>query len=190
MMYITLFPTILAGIMVMVWCKFSIMKLAMHPIDFGKKFVDGRRLFGENKTWKGLIGYIIFHVLFSVLWGFCCTNEKLSSLNFFYQEHDNTIQYNVIIGVLLGLGYALFELPNSFLKRRLNISPGKTSLGFEKFFFIFFDQADSIFGVALVVWFFYPLGLPLYLLYVLVGALTHLLINRMLYFVKLRKNMF
>ena len=92
--------------------------------------------------------------------------------------------------MLLGLGYSLFELPNSFLKRRLDITPGKSVSGFWKVFFIFLDQADSVFGVALVVWLFYPLGIGLYLLYVLVGAGTHLLLNMMLYFMHLRKNMF
>lgn len=190
MMYVTLVPTILAGIAVMIWCKLPIMKFAAHPIDCGKNFVDGRRVFGDNKTWKGMIGYVIFNVIFSVLWGWISINETLAGLNFFYQEHDNTVLYNVLIGVLLGLGYALFELPNSFLKRRLDITPGKTVKGFWKVFFVFLDQADSVFGVALVVWLFFPLGLLLYLLYVLVGAATHLFLNMMLYFMKLRKNMF
>ncbi|MCR5804505.1 MAG: CDP-archaeol synthase [Clostridia bacterium] len=190
MMYVTLVPTILAGIAVMIWCKLPIMKFAARPIDCGKNFVDGRRIFGDNKTWKGMIGYVLFNVIFSVLWGLICINETLAGLNFFYQEHDNTILYNVLIGVLLGLGYALFELPNSFLKRRLDITPGKTVKGFWRLFFVFLDQADSVFGVALVVWLFFPLGLLLYLLYVLVGAFTHLFLNMMLYFMKLRKNMF
>ena len=90
----------------------------------------------------------------------------------------------------MGLGYSLFELPNSFLKRRLDITPGKTLKGFWKVFFIFLDQADSVFGVALVVWIFYPLGILLYIAYVLVGALTHIILNMLLYFMKLRKNMF
>mgnify|MGYP001393277506 CR=1 FL=1 len=93
-------------------------------------------------------------------------------------------------GVLLGFGYALFELPNSFLKRRLDITPGKTISGGWKAFFIFLDQADSIFGCALVVWLFYDLGIGLYLLYVLIGALTHIIVNMLLYVCKLRKNPF
>ena len=190
MMYVTLVPTILAGILVMLWCKLPILKFLAKPIDNGKNFVDGRRIFGDHKTWKGLLGYVIFNTLFSVLWGFICLNETLGDLNFFYQKHENTIVFNLIIGVLLGLGYSLFELPNSFLKRRLDITPGKTINGFWKVFFIFLDQADSVFGVALVVWILYPLGILLYLLYVLVGAATHILLNMMLYFMKLRKNMF
>ena len=190
MMYVTLIPTVLAGIMVMVWCKLPIMKFAAHPIDAGKNFVDKRRIFGDNKTWKGVFGYILFNVLFTVVWGIICTNESIASLNFFYVNHDNTLVYNLLVGVLLGLGYSLFELPNSFLKRILDITPGKTVKGFWKVFFIFLDQADSVFGVAAVVWIFYPLGILLYIVYVLVGAATHILLNMMLYFMHLRKNMF
>ena len=190
MMYVTLVPTILAGVMVMLWCKLPILKAIAKPIDFGKDFADGKRLFGDNKTWKGMLGYILFNVLFAVLWGFACQGGALKDLNFFYQYHENTIPFNLLIGVLLGLGYSLFELPNSFLKRRLDITPGKSISGFWKVFFIFLDQADSVFGVALVVWLFYPLGIGLYLLYILVGAGTHLLLNMMLYFMHLRKNMF
>ena len=174
----------------MLWCKLPILKAIAKPIDFGKNFVDGKRLFGDNKTWKGMLGYILFNMLFSVLWGFACQGGALHDLNFFYQNHENTIPFNLLIGVLLGLGYSLFELPNSFLKRRLDITPGKSVSGFWKVFFIFLDQADSVFGVALVVWMFYPLGIGLYLLYVLVGAATHLFMNMMLYFMHLRKNMF
>lgn len=190
MMYVTLIPTVLAGIVVMIWCKLPILKAIAKPIDCGKNFLDGKRLFGDNKTWKGMLGYLIFNTLFSVLWGLACTNQSLGSLNFFYQEHENTLTFNLLIGVLLGLGYSLFELPNSFLKRRLDITPGKTLKGFWKVFFVFLDQADSVFGVALVVWLFYPLGIGLYFLYVLIGAATHLLLNMMLYFMHLRKNMF
>lgn len=190
MMYVTLIPAVLSGIFVMLWCKLPILKAIAKPIDFGKDFADGKRLFGDNKTWKGMLGYILFNTLFAVLWGFACQGGALKDLNFFYQYHENTIPFNLLIGVLLGLGYSLFELPNSFLKRRLDITPGKSISGFWKVFFVFLDQADSVFGVALVVWLFYPLGIGLYLLYILVGAGTHLLLNMMLYFMHLRKNMF
>lgn len=190
MMYVTTAPAILSGIMVMVWCKLPILKALSKPMDFGKNFVDGKRIFGDNKTWKGLLGYIIFNMLIAVLWGLLCKNPSMGSLNYFYQNHENTLIFNLLIGLLLGLGYALFELPNSFLKRRLDITPGKTLKGFMKGFFVFLDQADSVFGCALVVWLFYPLGILKYLLFVVIGAVTHIVFNMLLYFAKLRKNMF
>ncbi|MBQ9902248.1 MAG: CDP-archaeol synthase [Clostridia bacterium] len=190
MMYVTLIPVILAGVANMAWCKSGVLDGTRKPIDGGKNFIDGRRIFGDNKTWKGLIGYVLFNTIFFVLWGFLCKEASWESLHFFYLGHDNTVPFNLLAGTLLGLGYSLFELPNSFLKRRLGITPGKTLKGFSKVFFVFLDQADSIFGCALVVWMFYDLGILLYLLYVLVGAATHILFNMLLYFAGLRKNMF
>ena len=189
-MYITLLPAIIAGILVMVWCKTGLMKSAMKPMDMGKNFRDGKRIFGDNKTWKGFIGYLIFDTISTVIWGIVCHSSGIDHLNYFYINHENTFLFNLMVGFLLGLGYALFELPNSFLKRRLDITPGKTISGAWRIFFIFLDQADSIFGCALVVWLFYDLGIGLYLLYVLVGALTHIIMNVLLYLCRLRKNPF
>ena len=190
MMYVTLVPTIVAGIANMIWCKSGILKVAKVPMDGGRCLKDGRRIFGDNKTWKGFLGYVILNVIAALVWGIISNAASLNSLNFFYANHDNTFSFNLLIGFLLGLGYAAFELPNSFLNRRLDVRPGMTLPGAWTVFFIFLDQADSLFGCVLTIWIFYDLGIGLYLLYVLVGALTHMVLNMLLYFVHLRKNMF
>ena len=190
MMYVTLVPVIISGIANMAWCKSSILDSTRKPIDNGKNFIDNKRIFGDNKTWKGMIGYILFNTVFSILWGFICKAGKFENLDFFYINHENTLFFNLLVGILLGLAYSLFELPNSFIKRRIGITPGKTINGACRAFFVFLDQADSVFGCALVVWIFYSLGISLYFLYVLIGALTHIVFNMLLYFVGLRKNMF
>ena len=191
-MYITLLPVILAGIMNMVWCKIKVCDFLKKPIDFEKSFIDGKRILGENKTFKGFIGMIIFGILFSVLWGIILkSSASLSTYNYFYRNYDNTILYNTLTGALMGVSYALCELPNSFIKRRFDITPGKNDInGFRKIFFIFFDQADSILGCVLVVCIFFPLPVWYYFVYVLVGALTHIILNVLLYLCHLRKNMF
>lgn len=188
-MYMTLLGPILAGIVNSIFCKLNLFSSLKKPLDFNIK-IKGKRIFGDNKTWKGLIGYIIFNIIFMILVGIIFKACNIEKLNFFYINHTNSISYNILVGLLLGLFYALFELPNSFLKRRLGITPGKTINGPKKYFFVFLDQADSVFGVALVVWMFYPIGIRIYLLYVLLGAITHLIINMLLYFLHLRKNMF
>ena len=98
--------------------------------------------------------------------------------------------YNSIIGLLVGLAYVLFELPNSFIKRRLGIEPGKPAKGVKKVLFIFLDQADSMFGIVLVVACFYSMSVGFYFLYVVAGAVTHIVFNVLLYFARLRKNPF
>lgn len=190
MMYITLLPSILAAILNMIWCKLPILKPFQVPMDFNKNFYDKKRIFGDNKTWKGFIGYIILNTIMMILWGTLCNISNINHYNYFYINYKNTIAFNILIGILLGLGYSLFELPNSFIKRRLDIKPGKTTKGFKKIFFIILDQADSAFGCCLVVSLFYNLGIKLYLAYVVVGSTTHIIFNMILYFLKLRKNMF
>ena len=190
MMYVTLAPVIMAGVFNMIFCKLGILKILQIPMDGGRTLRDGNRIFGDNKTWKGFIGYLIFGTLSTVIWGVVIKNTALNSLSFFYINNENTVAFNLIVGVLLGFAYALFELPNSFVKRRLGIKPGKPAKGLEKVIFVFVDQADSIFGCALVVWLFYNLGILKYIGFVVVGAGTHIVINMLLYFAHLRKNMF
>ncbi len=151
MMYVTLGPVILAGIFNMIFCKLKILRSIQVPMDGGRTLSDGNRIFGDNKTWKGFVGYLIFGTLFTVIWGAAIRNTSLNSLDFFYINNVNKLAFNLLIGVLLGLAYALFELPNSFVKRRLGITPGKPATGIKKAIFVFVDQADSIFGCALVV---------------------------------------
>lgn len=189
-MYITLLGPIIAGIMNSVWCKSKCLKKIQIPMDGGKNFVDGKRIFGENKTWKGFLGYIVFNMICMILCGILCNVTQIEEYNMFYNKLDNNVINNLLIGFLLGLAYGLFELPNSFLKRRLGIVPGKSISGIAKAFFVFLDQADSVFGCALVVCLFTPMTVGLYFAYVVVGAVTHIIINMLLYALRLRKNMF
>ena len=190
MMYLTLASPVIAGILNMIWCKNNSFNIPNIPMDMNKNFIDGKRIFGNNKTWKGFFGYIVLNIICSLIIGIICNVFNLNNYNYFYIDKQNTIVTNLIIGLLLGLAYALFELPNSFLKRRLDIEEGKTAKGFKRYFFIFLDQADSVFGVVLVVSFFHNMSLVFYLLYVLLGAFTHIIFNMLLYILKLRKNMF
>ena len=78
-----------------------------------------------------LIGNIIFPTL----------SEQLISFSNF-----NLIEF----GLLVGLVFNLSELPNSFIKRRLDIPPGDEN---SKLFY-FIDHMDSTYGV-LILWYFY-----------------------------------
>lgn len=175
----------------MIWCRLINIKILNTPIDNGKTLKDGNRLFGNNKTWKGFIGYIILGTVCTVIWGIICNSSLyLYTRNYFYDNHSNTVFYNVLIGFLLGTAYAVFELPNSFLKRRLGIIEGKTTTGALKWFFVFIDQADSIFGCALVLCLICKLDILLYVECILLGAATHIILNILLYLAHLRKNPF
>ena len=137
-MYVTLMSSVLAGIINSLWCKLKVMKKLQIPMDGGKYLGDGKRIFGENKTWKGFVGYILWNMVCMVLWGLVCKFFGLETYNMFYINYENTLLFNLAAGGLVGFGYAIFELPNSFLKRRLGIEPGKSISGVLKAFFVFF----------------------------------------------------
>ena len=68
----------------------------------------------SDKTKEYKYGFIIWH------------SEYMENHNFLYVNYENTMLYNMIMGFIIGFAYALFELPNSFIKRRLDIQPGSS----------------------------------------------------------------
>jgi len=160
------------------------------PIDFGKNFIDGKRIFGNNKTWKGLILSILICSICAIIWGVICSAiPALENRNWFYIYNANTIGYNLLIGVLFGLTYSIFELPNSFIKRRVEIAPGQTSKasGKTKLIFTLLDNFDSSIGTMLVVWYLCKLTLVEYIIAVILASLVHFLIVKIMYTLKIKE---
>lgn len=187
-LYITLIPVIVGGVINSAFCASSALGWLAKPIDFNKTFFDHKRIFGNNKTFKGFLGYVFFITATSVIWGLVSlSSEFLEQHNFFYANNTNTVLFNLQIGVLLGLAWAIFELPNSFIKRRLSINQSNALVGAKKILFIVVDQADSVFGITLVIALFYPITIGEYFMFVAIGTATHLLFNYLLYLAKIRK---
>lgn len=187
-MYITMMPVILAGILNMCFVKTNLYQKLKTPIDRGRKGKDGKRLLGDNKTWTGFLGMIIFTMISQSIWGVIC-NKWLQGWNYIYNYQTNTLPWNLLFGALFGLAYVLFELPNSFLKRRLDIPAGKTVSGSKGGLFFLIDQTDSLFGVGLILACLYPMPIWQYVLYIILGAVTHIVVNLILYHFKIRKNL-
>ena len=188
-LYVTLMPVILAGVLNMIFCKSSLLEAAYRPMDGGLILKDGKRLFGANKTCKGFLGMILWGALAQILWGLLLKSiPTLETLHLVYAFYENTVLFNLMLGALLGLAYVLFELPNSFIKRRLEIREGKTAENGWKWTFIWIDQIDSLIGCIIFLLFYIPLSWQQMLGILILGAGTHLGVNRLLYWAKLRKN--
>lgn len=186
-MYVTMFPVILAGILNMLFVRTPLYQRLKRPMDGGLTLGDGRRLFGDNKTWAGFFGMILAGALAQTLWGMVCL--RMPDLCYIYYAHENTPPFNMLAGGAMGLAYMLFELPNSFVKRRLAIPCGKTVGGLKGRVFFAVDQVDSLFGVGIVFALLYPMPLWQYFLYILLGAATHVAVNGLLYKAKIRRNL-
>ena len=182
-MYATLMPVVIAGAANMLFTKTRFYRSHSSPID------DGKRIFGDNKTWAGFFGMIAATALAQVMWGLLTASSgAISSRNELYQSFDNTLLFNAAAGTMFGLAYVLCELPNSFIKRRIGIQPGKPSHGFIGALFFIIDQIDSLLGVVLLLAVFSGLTVPQYIQYIVLGALTHIALNVLLYAAKIRKN--
>jgi hypothetical protein len=118
--------------------------LARMPLDGGLS-LWGRRLFGDNKTVRGAVIMIGATTIFSLLLA------QISDVHSRLAVADYQIAYPALWGALLGAGYILGELPNSFIKRQLCIAPGAAAPGAMMRVFWAIDQVDSAIGVFLVL---------------------------------------
>lgn len=131
------------------------------PLDFGKNFIDGKPIFGKNKTFRGFFSGLIVGsavgYLETVLFG-----------------------YPVLFGFFLSLGALFGDLAGAFIKRRLNLAPGEM--------LPVVDQVDFIVGALL---FAIPLQILYWGLVVVVLIITppiHLLTNFAAYKLGLKTN--
>ena len=187
--YVTLMSVILAGVFNMIFVKLPVFEKMYVPMDGGKTLSDGKRLFGDNKTWKGFFGMILLGGFAQVIWGTVCNIiPVLRESNMLYTVHHAGFLIDLCAGLLFGFAYALFELPNSFIKRRLDIKAGKTDKGIKGIIFYIIDQIDSLLGVVLCLALICHISFAQYWLCIFVGFFTHSAVNLILYALKIRRN--
>ena len=130
-------------------------------MDFGKNFYDGKRLFGNNKTFRG----------FFFGWAVGAAVGLVESFLF---------GFPLLFCLLIPLGALLGDLFGAFLKRRLGIAPGGL--------LPVVDQIDFVIGAIV---FSLPLGLIGWELAATIMILTppiHLFTNFLAYKLKLKNN--
>ena len=78
-------------------------------IDGERVLADGNRLFGDSKTWRGLVVSVLFTGLCSVLLGF-----------------------TLLTGVIIASGAMAGDLLSSYIKRRKNMPPSSMATGLDQ----------------------------------------------------------
>lgn len=161
--------------------KYDLVRSLRYPLDMRATF-RGKRLFGENKTFRGLLVHLIFSILGTYISGLIqegCFGETK-------EIADLRVDF-VLIGSILGFGMSLGELPNSFIKRQLNIQPGTRPKGYKGAFFFFLDQVDMVFGIWLFLPFFIRSSLRMFLLHLCLFLCLHPLVAWLGFHLKMRK---
>lgn len=156
---------VLAGSAQALWLASEVSRRWAWPLDGGRTF-RGRRLFGDNKTARGVVVMVpatAFTFLLLALAG--SGTSGLWPLT--------PAQY-LGLGILAGAGCMLGELPNSFVKRQLRIPPGSPAAGpVARPLFFVIDRLDSTLGVLGALMLAVPVP-PATVVYVLlVGVALH-----------------
>ncbi|MFN3909752.1 MAG: CDP-2,3-bis-(O-geranylgeranyl)-sn-glycerol synthase [Candidatus Anstonellaceae archaeon] len=99
------------------------------PIDFNKKFFDGRPILGKGKTYLGLLGGFLAGMLSSIL-------EAKILIGSEFDIFASNFYLYLEIGFLLSSGALLGDLLGSFIKRRLGIKQGKSSFLLDQLTFL------------------------------------------------------
>jgi hypothetical protein len=161
-------PLILANILHMAVVKQNIIAVFAKPIAI--------KWFGYNKTWRGFIVLPLLTALFTTAFNGIFLNGYLQTILAF------------LLGFGLGFSYMLWELPNSFIKRRLGIANGERSKKMP-YLQVFIDKADSLIGVLLFYYLAMPVSIKAILILFTASISIHLLLSYLLVVFRFKKSL-
>lgn len=168
-------PAGIANLVPVLVSKVPILRNFDYPIDFGLKFKD-KPVFGSHKTWRGLIFGIIFSILvlkFQVI---------IFNHNDWFRSLMAGINYDKLpvlnLGFLFALGALGGDVIESFVKRQVNIDPGKGWFPF--------DQIDYILGGILTSSFVITLSFSKYSWLLIIWLILHVIFSFLAYLFKLK----
>lgn len=142
------------------------------PIDFGKNFLDGRRILGDGKTFRGLFGGAACGIIAGIL-------QRLGSPDGIFVMPSISAIITLSFGALLG------DMVKSFFKRRLGFERG------EKLPLI--DQLDFVAGAWVLTYIFDPqwftgnFTLEIIITVLVLTPLLHRATNILGYHIKVKK---
>jgi CDP-2,3-bis-(O-geranylgeranyl)-sn-glycerol synthase len=123
--------------------RFDLLPALARPLDGGLE-LGGRRLLGDNKTWRGALVMTGGTILAAgALWRWPRYRHALPP--------PVAAAGPLRVGLRLGLATVVGELPNSLLKRRLGIAPGARRPGPLGVLLSLYDQADFVPFAALLL---------------------------------------
>ena len=172
----------------MIYVKLPQVRRRNAPMDGCRTARDGKRIWGDHKTWQGFMGMTFLTGLWMVVFAWFCSHvdwARNMAIVDYSQWHFPAEAF--WYGSLWGFGYVLFELPNSYIKRRIDIAPGKNASGWKGFLFLFMDQADSVLGCMVFMLAFYRPSVQEALMIFVLGVGIHYIVNILLFLVGLKK---
>lgn len=168
---LAIIAAVVGGVLHMIAVKKDWMPFLKIPVS--------RHLFGENKTLRGFVLMPLLSIPGAYLGYLLLGGYQRLTINI-----NETPWF--IFGLLVGFAYVLFELPNSFIKRRMGIAPGETVMK-GRLLMVMADNLDSSIGVGIIIYVCFKAPLPTALSVVFLGPIVGLGVKRLLYLVELKR---
>ena len=169
---------VVAGLAHSAWLRSALSRRFAVPLDGGAHF-RGRRVFGANKTVRG---FLVMVPAASVAFAALAAAVRLAAPALAEGLWSLNALQMAALGVWAALGFMLGELPNSFVKRQLDIAPGARPAGRVATVVGFLvDRYDSILGMLAAVT--VAAGLPwlAWLWVIILGPAVHWSFSLLLY---------
>jgi hypothetical protein len=170
-------PVVVAAVVHLLVLRLRWLESLRVPLDAGATW-RGRRIFGNNKTVRGAFVMIAVSTLTMMVQGLV----RLPRLEYFDYGEANL----PLIGMLLGAGFVLGELPNSFMKRQLGVEPGAHG-GVAH---AVADQLDSVIGALLLLSLVWVAPLRVWVIGCVLGSGLHIAVNAMFVLVGVKRHIF
>lgn len=174
----------IAGVAQTLWFKSKLSAHFAYPLDGGATF-RSRRVFGDNKTLKGFVVVIPVGALACAILGPLFLSAGLSVWSLSAFEY-------FCLGGLAAFGLMIGELPNSFIKRQLDIAPGEMAerdrgQSLWRVFGFLADRFDSVLGVLAIVTIAIPTPFGVWLWAFVLGPPLHWSFSFALYALGVKK---
>lgn len=167
-----------AGAVHILWLRTKLSRRFDWPVDGGLRF-RGRRLFGDNKR---VCGFMVMPPAAAIF--FMVLGNLRERLPDFVSQGLWMLSagHYALLGLCCGLAFMLAELPNSFIKRQLDIAPGQAPTNpWLKPVILLMDRLDSVIGALLILSLLVPVSLATWLWVLLLGPVLHALFSIAMY---------
>jgi CDP-2,3-bis-(O-geranylgeranyl)-sn-glycerol synthase len=165
-----------AGACQALWLSAAISRRFNRPVDGGRTW-RGRRLFGDNKT---LRGFVVMVPATAAGFALVAAAWPAGTAGGLWPVTTSTY---ALLGGWAGLGFMAGELPNSFIKRQLDVAPGAAATGrVLSPLFAIADRYDSVVGAMVALALVVPVPLVTWLLVGVAGPAIHGLFSAAIFY--------
>lgn len=153
---------------------FAPLSRGKRPIDGNRKFFDGRPIFGQGKTWEGLVLSLFIATIVGII----------QYYTFPYLPFGESpvlltiIPMGAYLGFVLGLGAMIGDMAGSFIKRRFNLPRGALAP--------ILDQDDFVIGALVFATLITTVKLEWFMLLIVITPIIHLIANFIAFKIKVK----